>query len=266
MKRLLVLALTFSVLLAVSCGPGYDVVYLKGPKGETGATGSQGNNGANGNNGLNGVNGANGHNALVAIVNVAPTCLNGGAIVLAGTDLNDNTVLDSSEVSATQAICNGQNGTNGTNGVDGHNALIGLVGQSSGGGASCSTGGITVLAGTDQNDNNVLEPFEVSQSKDVCNGQNGANGVNGINGTNAPPTAFTPVALINPCGDAPGIYDEIFIKLQNGTLIASFSDNANGQNTRFSILTAGSYQTTDGDHCVFSLNSSGVITSESHHY
>lgn len=67
------------------------------------------------------------------------------------------------------------------------------------------------------------------------------------------------VSIIDPCGDAAGIWDEVFLQLSDGTLLASFSDNAAGQNTRFSVLTNGNYVTTDGSNChVHVLN--GVVT------
>lgn len=90
------------------------------------------------------------------------------------------------------------------------------------------------------------------------------NGAPGADGQDAPPTAYTVVEMINPCGDAPGIYDEVFLRLANGTLIASFSDSSNGNNTRFSILTAGSYVTTDGDSCYFSVDSNNQLYNEHH--
>lgn len=147
----------------------------------------------------------------------------------------------------------GLSGTPGTNGQNGHNSLIAMASGASG----CSNGGITLLAGLDADDSGILDSSEVSSSAEVCNG---------TDGQDAPPTSFTPTGLIDPCGDAPGRYDEVFIKLANGSLVASFSDNMSGQNTRFSVLTAGTYQTTDGDNCVFTLDASGNITSENHHY
>lgn len=144
-------------------------------------------------------------------------------------------------------------GPSGPAGTNGHNSLIDLVTSAAG----CSNGGTTVLSGIDADDSGTLELGEVSKSSEICNG---------ADGSDAPPTPYTPVELVNPCGDAPGVYDEIFLKLSNGTIVASFSQNAAGDNTRFSILTAGSYQTTDGDNCVFTLDSSGHITYENHHY
>lgn len=100
-------------------------------------------------------------------------------------------------------------------------------------------GGVAILCGTD----NVV----------VKNGTPGADGAAGAPGTDAI------VQIIDPCGDAPGIYDEVILKLSNGTLLASFSDNANGNNTRFSVLTAGNYTTTDGSNCHFTVNANGTI-------
>lgn len=60
--------------------------------------------------------------------------------------------------------------------------------------------------------------------------------------------------IVDPCGDAPGIYDEVLIRMNDGRLLASFSDAASGQNTRFSIIVPGSYVTTDGSNCHFTVN------------
>jgi len=85
------------------------------------------------------------------------------------------------------------------------------------------------------------------------NGTNGAQGPQGLPGINAD-TTYQILSIIDPCGPqhAQG-YDEVILKLGNGQYLASFSDNANGQNTRFGILPNGNYTTTDGTGCHFSL-------------
>lgn len=83
--------------------------------------------------------------------------------------------------------------------------------------------------------------------QDGANGQDGADGTNGILG------------VIDPCGDAPGVIDEVLIRLADGSVLVSFSANANGQNTRLSILPPGSYVTTDGSSCNFTVNANGTI-------
>jgi hypothetical protein len=139
---------------------------------------------------------------------------------------------------------NGSNGADGSNGTDGLTSLTRLIGS-----AICD--GVTILSGLDVNANNVLEGDEVTQSADVCYGGN-------------LDTPFLPVAIVNPCGDAPGIIDEVFLQLSNGTLLASFSANASGLNTRFAVLPAGSYQTTDGDNCKFDVTANGEVVNERH--
>lgn len=65
---------------------------------------------------------------------------------------------------------------------------------------------------------------------------------------------WTIIEIVDPCGDAAGIFDEVFLRLSNGTLIASFSDSASGNNTRFSVIVDGvNYKTTDGSNCYFSV-------------
>ena len=125
-----------------------------------------------------------------------------------------------------------------------------------------------ILLATDINRNGTLDLTGDSdlQSADICNGTDGVGqvGPQGIPGQNAPANQFSVVSVIDPCGDKSGVYDEVMLKLGNGSILASFSDNANGKNTRFSLLTPGSYVTTDGSMCFFTVNSNMDITNE--HY
>jgi hypothetical protein len=75
-----------------------------------------------------------------------------------------------------------------------------------------------------------------------------ANGVNGMD-------AIT--SVIDPCGKQ-AAYDEVLLQLSNGLLLASFSDNASGKNTRFSVIGNGNYVTTDGTGCRFTVNNNNV--------
>lgn len=65
--------------------------------------------------------------------------------------------------------------------------------------------------------------------------------------------------VIDPCGDAANIVDEILIRLADGRVMCSFSANANGHNTRLAILPSGTYMTTDGSNCVFTINAQGQV-------
>lgn len=92
-------------------------------------------------------------------------------------------------------------------------------------------------------------------------GADGQDGAVGPAGQNAPPTPYTPIGLENPCGDAPSVADEIFIRMANGDLIASYGT---GNSVRFAVLTPGNYVTTDGDNCTFTIAADGSIINESH--
>lgn len=264
-KVAIVLAIS---LLAVACSKSVKQMesrFITGPKGEAGEKGDTGNNGLS---------------SLIAVLHSAPTCLAGGITVLTGVDSNNDNVLSAQEVSNSVPVCNGVDGNQGATGQNGHNAVTDLVGYNNGGGASCPNKGITLLVGTDLNDNGLLDLTEVVSSRDVCdgvagangsNGSNGANGQNGatgqqgnpgINGTNAPSNPFEVVELVDPCGDQAGAVDEIFLRLRNNTLIASFSENENGNNTRFAVIGAGSYMTTDGTRCFFSVDAQGNLFNE----
>lgn len=85
-------------------------------------------------------------------------------------------------------------------------------------------------------------------------------GVNGTNGADAPSSNYQITEIVDPCGDALGIDDEVLLKTASGQLIASISDKASGKNTRISILSPGSYVTTDGSNCHYTVNADGTIS------
>lgn len=151
----------------------------------------------------------------------------------------------------------GQDGVDGTNGTNGHNSLLSLTRGTVSSAVCTSLNALLVKSGVDSNDNNVLENSEVNAASFVCDGQTGPQGPQGPAG---PTGTYQIISIIDPCGDASGIYDEVLLKLANGTIIASFSDNANGNNTRFSLIPAGSYVTTDGSNCHFSVDGSGNVS------
>lgn len=145
-------------------------------------------------------------------------------------------------------------GVDGKDGTNGYSTVFSTAPAST---TQCVNGGHVLMVGLDVNQSNDLDLDDLNiQTLVTCNGLNGANGSNGLD---APPTAFTPTAILNPCGDAPSVHDEVFLKLADGTILASFSDNANGNNTRFSILLDGTYQTTDGDACIFTLSGGSIV-------
>jgi hypothetical protein len=108
-----------------------------------------------------------------------------------GVDTNGNGTLESSEVLATNYVCNGQNGLNGLNGINGINGVDGLNGLASLvrtslelAGSHCLVGGLKLESGVDTNKNGVLNDAEILKTDYVCNGQNGLDGLDGLNGAN----------------------------------------------------------------------------------
>jgi hypothetical protein len=148
----------------------------------------------------------------------------------------------------------------GGTGGNGHNAVVSTAPTA----ASCSNGGVTLLTAVDTNDNGRLDIGSDSNimSQEICNGLDGQDGKDGLGVASSP---YMTTELINPCGDASGVNDEVLLRLYNGIILASLSDKFNGNNTRLSVLSPGTYSTTDDDHCTFTITSDGQITNEHHH-
>jgi hypothetical protein len=128
----------------------------------------------------------------LSIQNEAPlsACASGGVTVNSGVDANHDLVLQNTEITGTQYICNGTNGIaglSGFNGLAGTSGLSALVVVSNElPGTNCLTGGTQVSAGFDTNQDKTLNASEVTSSNYICNGTNGSNGSSGnlgLNGT-----------------------------------------------------------------------------------
>lgn len=136
--------------------------------------------GAPGMDGAMGLEGATGADGVASLVNTSPVtpgaqCAGGGVRIDTGLDENTNGVLDVSEVSATDYVCNGFDGTNGSDGSDGANGLSSLIATDiEPAGPNCSAGGARVRTGLDSNRNNLLDTTEVQTTRYVCNGTGGA--------------------------------------------------------------------------------------------
>jgi hypothetical protein len=90
-------------------------------------------------------------------------------------------------------------------------------------------------------------------------GKNGKNGIDGKAGNNAVTSTYSISHVVDPCGDAPNIVDEVLLVLYNKQVLVSFSQNQSGLNTRLALLPAGTYTTTDGSNCTFTLDNQGNI-------
>lgn len=142
-------------------------------------------------------------------------------------------------------------GPAGQNGKDG----IGLVSTTvSANQQQCpgSTGTIIIIA-QDTLVTGVYSTQDAGQQMTVvCNGIQGQQGVAGQNGV-SPSQPLAPISTIATCGSASSPYKEILLCLSNGQLLADFSDNASGANTRLTFIPTGSYQNTDNSGCNFNV-------------
>jgi hypothetical protein len=120
-------------------------------------------------------NGENGTSTLVAMVEepVGDYCSDGGVRVNAGNDTNTDGILQDSEITTHDFICNGENGDSGSNG---HNALVQIVPVSD---------GLRISSGMDVNDNGVLDENEIQMTQVVTNGEPGP-GITWESVTNSP--------------------------------------------------------------------------------
>lgn len=82
------------------------------------------------------------------------------------------------------------------------------------------------------------------------------NGQDGEDGEDAPPTPYTVTELIDPCGDQSG-FDEVLLRLANGALIAHYSS---GNREFLTVVGPGTYSTTDGHSCIFTVHNNGSVT------
>ena len=122
----------------------------------------------------NGDDGANGNNSLLNIVEepIGDNCSSGGYKVTSGLDLNNNGLLEDSEIQNTEYICNGDDGTNG------YSSLVKVEEEIMG--DNCSSGGYKISYGLDLNHNGLLNDNEIQKTEYICNGDNGANGYSSL--------------------------------------------------------------------------------------
>ena len=114
----------------------------------------------------------------------------------------------------------------------------------------CATGGSLIEIFVDANVDGLRSEGEaVVSSSAVCHGSNGAAGADGAI------SPFNIVDAIFPCGDT-GNFKEVLLRLQNGSVLSSFSNTSGGDMTRLVLLPDGTYMNTDNSGCVFTLASS----------
>lgn len=85
---------------------------------------------------------------------------------------------------------------------------------------------------------------------------NGKNGSDGKDGKDAPPSPYQISEIINPC-DETRQYHEVLLRTTGGKLLAHYSD---GTKQFMTEIGPGSYVTTDGYACRFSVDAQMRVT------
>ncbi len=175
----------------------------------------------------------------------AADCSTGGIVYKIYLDANQNNILDEGDgVLKKYSVCNGTNGTNGSNGSNGHNGNGVAFRVVAAPVSVCAAGGSTVMMATDVASTGVYSVEAPNQqSMTICNGQN------------AVLPDYTPVEPILACGDNVA-YKEVLLRLQNGQVLGSFSNDTGGTMTRLAFIPDGNYMNTDNSGCTFSLSTS----------
>lgn len=82
-----------------------------------------------GSNGSTGIPGLNGHSTAFKLVSAdSSMCVTGGSVISIGLDINDNHILESSEIGSVAVVCNGAVGPQGVQGTTGATGSIGIQG------------------------------------------------------------------------------------------------------------------------------------------
>jgi hypothetical protein len=92
--------------------------------------------------------------------------------------------------------------------------------------------------------------------EDGAQGEQGEAGEDGTDGADAPISPYSITEAIDPCGSETA-YDEVLLRLGNGSLLAHYSD---GAKQHLTVIGAGSYTTTDSTNCVFVVHTDGSVT------
>ncbi len=163
-------------------------------------------------------------------------------------------------IAALTMVACARGGIDGRPGQDGHSVVSEVV-QSA---PTCEADGKTVLFGTDQNDNGVLDSADSNVKMiTVCNGvkgetgsqgETGATGAQGNAGTNA-----TPVELIKLCPNVVGSYNGNYPEYAFQIANALYGVYSAGGVSSLAQFYPGLYTTTaPGVDCSFTVGADGV--------
>lgn len=148
----------------------------------------------------------------------------------------------------------GQDGIAGRDGKDGDTCSVWQA--DNGAVITCGGNSVVVFNGPAGADGESIVGPQGPKGDPGKDGVDGKDGIDGQDGADAPPTPYTVTELIDPCGDAPG-YDEVLMRLHNGLLVAHF---ASGTKQFLTVIGPGTYMTTDGTACTFTVSPSGIVS------
>jgi len=199
-----------------------------------------------------------GNDIAIGVLNFAPlsNCPNGGVTVESGVDSNQDHVLQTSELTSTQFVCNGLNGNNGTNGLNGSDGISNfkalLLISHELPGINCATGGSVVNVGLDLNQDNILGRNEITSFNYICNGANGASGASGNTGATGATGLGGPTGANGATGAAGsnGTNGSAGATGSKGETGAAGSNGTNGING-FNSLASITAESVGSDHCVY---------------
>ncbi|GAA5214733.1 Calx-beta domain-containing protein [Corallincola platygyrae] len=120
-------------------------IVCHGADGSDGTDGTNGQDGDPGQDGADGADGADGEDGTSALLNIAAepagsNCANGGLLVEAGLDLNQNSMLEEDEVTSSEYVCHGLDGADGSDGAPGQDGVDGSDGADGSNGSNGSDG------------------------------------------------------------------------------------------------------------------------------
>lgn len=200
-------------------------------------------NGVQGDKGDTGAGGAQGTGVVFTECPASTDqCPTGGYVLILASDTDGTGQFSFDDQNKESSIvCNGVQGIQGEQGIQGVTGNTGATGPQGTQGNTGATGatGAQGAPGT--------------QGVAGTNGTNGKDGTNGTNGTNASMTPFTVVNAIAPCGNSSSSYKEQLLCLADGNILADFSKDDAGDDTRLAFIPAGNYQDTDSSDCNFSV-------------
>lgn len=218
---------------------------IQGPAGKDGKTGKVGEPGENGTNGVQGTHGEQGPKGAKGKAGTSgkdgvngTSCsteqMVGGALITC-TDGTQSVLLDGVA---------GSNGQDGNQGPAGDTGAQGAQGQPGTQGPQGDKG--------DKGDAGEQGPA----GQDGAQGAQGTQGTPGEQGPAAPTPEYQVTEIIDPCGDQ-SQFDEVLLRMANRQLIAHY---ASGVTQFLTIVGPGSYVTTDGTNCYFTIDSDLNVT------